>query len=72
MKLFYLFVVLHSCFFITGHSFLFGPTDENQQVECQIVDEDFFSMMSSKTDYSLYANTNEESDDFTMPGLLSF
>jgi hypothetical protein len=33
---------------------------------CQLTPE--FDLMSSKTDYALYANTNEESDDFTLPG----
>ena len=38
---------------------LIGPS-------CQITPE--FDLMSSKTDYALYANTNQESDDFTIPG----
>jgi hypothetical protein len=33
---------------------------------CQLTPE--FDLMSSKTDYALYADTNEESDDFTLPG----
>ena len=69
MKIFYLLLTI-SCLLRPGQSFLFGPVNDHQQAVCPTVDEDFFSQMSSKTDYTLYANTNEESDDFTMPGIL--
>jgi hypothetical protein len=72
MKIFYLILTLFAGLFGPGQSFLFGPVNEHQSTACPTVDEDVFSQMSSKTDYALYADTNNVSDDFTMPGMQLF